>query len=286
MFTTINQLLQTEQGESLGVGGFTFISQELLLRAIIIFILGAMLIPIILKFVGKMLEKTKRLHFIQNYLLSTTKVSLWFLLILILADSVGIPVTSIFTLMGVAGLAISLALQNTLSNLAGGLQVLVSKPFEVGDYIDTDQGSGTVAEIGLAYSKLTTFDNKEVLIPNHLIASSKIINYTAGKTRRVDVVFGVSYEAETEAVKKALLEICVNIPQIHQDPPPVVYLSEFGDSSLSFSMRVWTTAEDYWSVYFAIMEQGRASLAKHKIEIPYNHLNVHLIKEKQEEWEI
>lgn len=255
-----------------------FVSQEVLLRSGILLLGGALLIPVVLKLLANLISRTKQLHFIQTYLLSSARIGLWFLLIVIVADSLGIPVNSIFALMGVAGLALSLALQNTLSNLAGGLQVLVSKPFVVGDYIDTDQGSGTVLEIGLAYSKLSTIDNKEVLIPNHLVAASKIINHTAAGLRRVDVVFSASYEASTSAVKTALIEMTKKIPQIHPDPEPVVYLCEFGESSISYSLRVWTSASDYWQVYFSILEEGREAFARHNIEIPYNHLNVHVVE--------
>lgn len=249
----------------------SFFSKELLFRALILLVLGAAMIPIALNLTEKLLSRSKRLYFIQSYLLSTTRVSLWFLLILIVADSLGVPVTSIFALMGVAGLAISLALQNTLSNLAGGLQVLLSKPFEVGDYIDTDQGSGRVSSLGIAYSKLTTIDNKEVMIPNHLIAASKIINHTASGVRRVDLTFSASYQSPTSAVREALLEMCQTVPQIHKDPPPVVYLTEYQDSGISYSLRVWTDSDDYWDVYFYLLEEGREAFLRHKIEIPYPH---------------
>lgn len=279
MLTTLSSLEEflPSDAESLQTLNFSFLSQELLIRAVFLLMCGAALIPILLNVVAKMLSKSKRLHFLQSYLLSTTRIFLWFILLLIVADSLGIPVTSIFALMGMAGLALSLALQNTLSNLAGGLQVLISKPFEVGDFIDTDQGSGTVGEIGLAYSKLVTIDNKEILIPNHLIASSKIINHTASGVRRVDVVFGASYHASTQDVRRALLEMCKKIPQIHQDPEPVVYLSAFGDSAISYSLRVWTHADQYWPVYFSLLEEGREAFLAHHIEIPYNHLNLHVI---------
>lgn len=253
---------------------FSFLPQEILFRGIVIFVVGALLIPVALNLLEKLLHRSKRLYFIESYLISTTRVGLWFLLMLIVADSLGIPVTSIFALMGVAGLAISLALQNTLSNLAGGLQVLLSKPFEVGDYIDTDQGSGTVTALGVAYSKLTTIDNKEVMIPNHLIASSKIINHTGSGIRRVDLEFRASYQASTEKVRQALLDMCKSVPQIHYDPAPVVYLTGYHESHISYSLRVWTASTDYWEVYFYLLEEGRNSFMKHKIEIPYPQLRV------------
>lgn len=250
--------------------------EELVFRAFVILLLGALGIPVLLRILAKVLAKSKALASLQSYILSSARVGLWFLLFLIVADALGIPVSSIFALLGVAGLAMSLALQNTLSNLAGGMQVMLSRPFEVGDYIDTDQGSGKVAEIGLAYSKLTTVDNKEVLIPNHLIASSKIINHTAAGLRRVDLIFPVSYDVPTQKVRQAILEVTSEKKEIHQDPAPEVFLVEYGDSALSFSLRAWTSADDYWPVYFHLMEEVRESFARHHIEIPYQHLNVHL----------
>lgn len=252
------------------------ISGDLLFHLALLFLAGALSIPAILKVANQLLGKSKKLAPIQSYVTSSLRVSLWFLLILIVADAAGVPITSIITLLGVAGLAVSLALQNTLSNLAGGLQVLVSKPFVVGDYVDTDQGSGTVNEIGLAYSTLTSFDNKEIIIPNHLLASSKIVNHTASGVRRVDIIFPASYDAPTQKVREAILFAAAEIPQIHQDPPTVVCLSAFGDSAISYTLRAWTQAEDYWTVYYALMEGVRESFSTHGIEIPYQKINVQL----------
>lgn len=251
-------------------------TEEAIFRAFLLLLFGALAIPVLLRLFQKVLSKSTAFASLQSYILSSTRAGLWFLLILMVADSLGIPVSSIFALLGVAGLALSLALQNTLSNLAGGLQVLVSKPFVVGDYIDTDQGSGKVGEIGLAYSKLVTVDNKEVLIPNHLIASSKIINHTASGVRRVDLTFPASYDVPTQKVRDTVLEVSQQIPKIHQDPPPELFLSEFGDSAISYSLRVWTSAEDYWDVHFKLLEEVREAFRRNDIEIPYHHLNIHM----------
>lgn len=275
MNSTLTDLL-TEEADALSSFDLSTLTGNILFRGFLILVVGALAIPVILRCFNQLLSKSKQLHFIQTYLMSSARVGLWFILLLIVADSIGIPVNSIFALMGVAGLALSLALQNTLSNLAGGLQVLLSKPFEVGDFIDTDQGSGTVSGIALAYTKLSTIDNKEILIPNHLVAASKIINHTASGVRRVDLSFSVSYDASTQSVKDALFDACKRVDHIHLDPPPVVYLTAFNESSLSFSLRVWTLAEHYWEVHFALLEEARESFTRHQVEIPYNHLNVHL----------
>ncbi len=251
-------------------------TEEVIFRAFVILLLGALAIPSLLRLLAKVLAKSKALASLQSYIISSARACLWFLLILMVADAVGIPVSSIFALLGVAGLAVSLALQNTLSNLAGGLQVLLSRPFEVGDYIDTDQGSGKVAEIGLAYSKLSTVDNKEVLIPNHLIASTKIVNHTASGLRRVDLVFPASYQAPTKTVRQAILEVTEGVKEILQDPAPEVFLTEFADSAILFTLRAWTNTDDYWPVRHRLMEEVRESFVKYHIEIPYKQVDIHM----------
>ena len=181
-------------------------------------------------------------------------------------------------LFSVAGLAVSLALQNTLSNLAGGVMLLVTKPFEVGDFVETNGVSGTVEAIGLAYSKLATVDNKEIFIPNSEISSAKIINYTRLGTRRVDLTFSASYDAPTQTVKKAINEVLAQFPQIMQEPAPVIFLSNYGASSIEYVVRVWTAGADYWDVYFGVMEGVRESFRRNGVEMTYDHLNVHVVE--------
>lgn len=143
-------------------------------------------------------------------------------------------------------------LQNTLSNLAGGIMILVSKPFEVGDYVEADGVGGTVISIGLAYSTLATVDNKEIFIPNSQVAAAKIINYTKLGKRRVELTFSASYDAPTETVKQALGEVLAQFPQILEDPAPSIWISKYGASSIEYVVRVWTAAGDYWDVYYGV----------------------------------
>ena len=217
---------------------------------------------------------------IRVYISSGVNIFLWFLLALMIAGSLNIDVTSVIAMLSVAGLAVSLALQNTLSNLAGGLQILVSKPFVVGDYIDADGTAGTVAEIGLAYTKLTTPDAKRISVPNNQLAAAKVTNYTNEGGRRVDLVFSASYDAPTETEKTAIREVLDAIPAVRQDPKPVIWINAYGASSIDYVVRAWTTTQDYWDVYYALMEGVRDSFARHKVEMTYNHLNVHLLEKK------
>lgn len=249
-----------------------------ILRILATIVVGLILIKIVMGIVDRSMTKSNTNNALGKYLRSVIKVVLWILLALSVAGSIGIDVTSLIALFSVAGLAVSLALQNTLSNLAGGVMLLVTKPFEVGDFVETNGVSGTVEAIGLAYSKLATVDNKEIFIPNSEISSAKIINYTRLGTRRVDLTFTASYDAPTQTVKKAINEVLSQFPQIMQQPAPVIYLSNYGASSIEYVVRVWTAGSDYWDVYFGVMEGVRESFARNGVEMTYDHLNVHVVE--------
>lgn len=249
-------------------------------RVVLMVLIGYVIIRMLMRVVDRLLERSKSMVDIRVYISSGVKIFLWFLLALMIAGSLNIDVTSVIAMLSVAGLAVSLALQNTLSNLAGGLQILVSKPFVVGDYIDADGTAGTVAEIGLAYTKLTTPDAKRISVPNNQIAAAKVTNYTNDDGRRVDLVFSASYDAPTETVKTAIREVVDSIPAIRQDPKAVIWINAYGASSIDYVVRAWTTTKDYWDVYYALMEGVRESFARHNVEMTYNHLNVHLLEKK------
>lgn len=246
-------------------------------RVVLMVLIGYVVIRMLMRVVNRLLERSKSMADIRVYISTGVKVFLWFLLALMVAGSLNIDVTSVIAMLSVAGLAVSLALQNTLSNLAGGLQILVTKPFAVGDYIDAEGTAGTVSEIGLAYTKLTTPDAKRISVPNSQMSSAKITNYTNEDGRRVDMVFSASYDAPTLTVKTAIQEVLDAIPAIRQDPKPVIWINAYGASSIDYVVRAWTTTQDYWDVYYALMEGVRESFARHGVEMTYNHLNVHLI---------
>lgn len=248
------------------------------LRVVALILIGVIAIRVVLNLLERMLERSKSLVSLRTYIVSVARVLLYFLLCLVVASSMGIEVTSLIALLSVAGLAVSLALQNTLSNLAGGIMLLVAKPFQVGDFVEADGNSGTVQAIDLAYTTLTTGDNKKIYVPNSQISATKIINYTAMGCRRVDLSFTASYDAPTAAVKKAIQEVLDTLPQIQQDPAPVIYLTEYQASSIQYQVRLWTSCDDYWTVYFAIMEGVRESFARNNVEMTYDHLNVHLVE--------
>ena len=259
------------------IGAITFGG---VLKGIALILIGMIIIRIIMKIVDTALDKAKNLASLRVYIRSVVRVLLYFMLILVVAPAFGINVTSLIALLSVAGLAVSLALQNTLSNLAGGIMVLLSKPFEVGDFVESEGITGTVAGVDLAYTTIVTVDNKEVFVPNSHISAAKIINYNRLGKRRVDLNFTASYDAPTATVKKAIQEVVdAQSSMILTDPAPVVLLSAYLNSSIQYTVRVWVDAADYWTVYGNINEGVRESFARHNVEMTYEHVNVHLVKE-------
>ena len=248
------------------------------LRIVVLVLVGIIVVRILLKMVDRMLERSKALASLRVYIRSVAKVLLWFLLVLMVLGSLGVETTSIIALLSVAGLAVSLALQNTLSNLAGGIMLLVAKPFQVGDYVEADGVSGTVSAVDLSYTTFVTVDNKEIFVPNSQLSAAKVVNYTALGKRRVDLSFTASYEAPTAAVKGAIREVLDGIPQIMADPAPEIWLTEYQTSSIQYTVRASTASADYWPVYFAIQEGVRESFARHGVEMTYDHLNVHILE--------
>lgn len=263
---------------ALGIQGRTV---SALLRVALMALVGLVIIRLLMRIVDRLLDRAKSVVDIRIYIRSAIHVFLWFLLALVVAGSLGADVSSVIAMLSVAGLAVSLALQNTLSNLAGGLMILVTKPFAVGDYIDADGTAGTVSEIGLAYTKLTTPDSKRISVPNSQMSAAKIVNYTNEAGRRVDLIFSASYDAPTQTVKEAIREAVDAIPAIRQEPAPAIWINAYGASAIDYVVRAWTSTEDYWDVYYALMEGVRESFARHGVEMTYNHLNVHLMEDRK-----
>jgi len=249
-----------------------------LLRVLILVLVGWLVIRLLMRMVDRLLDKSKSVAAIRTYIRTAVHVFLWFLLALMLAGTMGVEVTSIIAMLSVAGLAVSMALQNTLSNLAGGLVLLVTKPFSVGDYVEADGVSGTIAAISLSYTTFVTPENKEIFVPNSQLSATKIINYNVLGKRRMDLKFTASYDAPTAQVRLAIEEAMSLIPGILDDPAPAVYVSEYQSSSIEYLARLWTTSADYWDVYYALIEQVRESFARHGVEMTYDHLNVHVVE--------
>lgn len=271
---TVQEVIETIGGalgaQNLTLGG--------IVKVVVIALVGWLAIRMLMKMVDRMLDKAQKVAAIRVYIRSAMNIFLWFLLVLVLAETMSIEVTSIIAMLSVAGLAVSLALQNTLSNLAGGFTLLVTKPFTVGDYVEADGISGTISAVDLTYTTFITPDNKEIFVPNSQLSATKIVNYNRLGRRRMDLNFTASYDAPTAQVRGAIQETLAAIPGILDDPAPAVYLSEYQSSSIQYLVRLWTAAGDYWDVYYALLEGVRESFARHGVEMTYDHLNVHIVE--------
>ena len=266
---------------SQAAGGFNLQALSLanILRAVLVLAVGVVVIKLIQRAVERILSRNASLAPIHRYLRSAVSIVLWLLLALVLLGSLGVELTSIIALLSVAGLAVSLALQNTLSNLAGGIMLLVSKPMTIGDYVEIGSVSGTVSMIGLSYSTLVTVENKEIYIPNSQLSSATIINYTRLGRRRMELTFSASYDDPAEAVKAALQEAVDQFPAILQDPAPEIRLCGYGDSGVNYLVRAWTATGDYWDTYYRLLEAVLPAFRRHGVSMPYPQMDIHLRQE-------
>jgi len=249
-----------------------------LLGALVVLFIGTKIV----KFVVKRMKKSKRLEKLQktaqSVIMHAVKIALYALLIVIVCSIMEIPMASVVGVVTSCALAVGLALQGSLSNLAGGFMILIFRPFEVDDYIESGSYSGTVTDVGVFYTTLKTPDNKKIVIPNGTLSNGSIVNYSTHDTRRVDFSFGVAYASDIDLVRKVLLNVAESNELVLNDPAPVVYLLEQADSALFFSLRVWVKKSDYWSVFFDINEKVKKAFDKSGIEIPFPQLDVHLDK--------
>ena len=267
----------SDLGVKVNLGALTL---NKVVHVLLLALIGVVVIRVILKLLDGMLARSKSLKSLSRYIHSVAKIAMAFILVLMVAEDVGIHTTSLVAMLSVAGLAVSLALQNTLSNVAGGIMLLVTTPFQVGDYVEADGVSGTVHAIDLSYTAILTIDGKEIFVPNSQLSGTKIINYTILGRRRVDLNFTASYDAPTATVKQAIGEVLEDIPQIIAEPAPEIHLSDYQASSIQYVVRAWTAAADYWTVYYAIQEGVREAFDRHGVEMTYDHLNVHILDRK------
>lgn len=241
--------------------------------------LTVVLALIAIKYVGKLmaraLEKSTLDPSVKSLAVSVMRGLLYFVLVLILAQQLNIPVTSLVTLLGAFGLAVSLALQNSLANLAGGIFILVTKPFVTGDYIEvTDGASGTVDSIGFIYTVVKTVDNRRIYLPNGSISSDKITNYSAEENRRLEMTFPVPYECDAAAARTLIEETLMQDGRIMRDPAPYVRVWTLGASAVDILCRVWVKNAEYFEVRSDALVRVKAALEQNGISIPYNQLDV------------
>lgn len=251
--------------------------QKILYTALIAAV-GIIVIRILMVGIDRVLKRSRFDANVKSILRSSIKFVLGFVLSLVLLDYLNVEVTSLVALLSVAALAVSLALQSLLSNVAGGLLLLSTKPYVIGDYVEVGEVAGTVLETGMFYTKLRTYDGKAVHVPNSQVSSEKIINYTAEATRRVDVKVRISYGEPVEKVKDVIFGMLRSHTKILADPEPEVRISGFGENAIEYFIRVWCANADYWNVYFDIMEGIKAALDREGIEMSYNRVNVRMVE--------
>lgn len=250
-----------------------------LLIALVIFLVGVKLIKWACKFIKTSPKLDKLDKSLRSFLASFANIGLYIVLVLTVASIIGIPMTSFITILASCGVAIGLALQGALSNFAGGLMILLFKPFKVGDFIEASGETGVVTEISVVYTVLTTPDNKRITIPNGTLTNSVIENYSAEELRRVDLTFNTAYSCDIETVKSVINKVVASHPLALKDPAPFVRLSAHSDSSLTYTVRIWCKNENYWDVNFDIIESVKKAFDENGIEIPYPQLDVHVNKD-------
>ena len=248
-----------------------------LISAVITFVICYVVVRIIRRILNPLIDRMNVMEGFRRFLKKALKLVLDFILALIVADSLGIPVTSLLAVFSLLGLAISLSVQSSLSNLASGIMILLSHPFDIGDYIESSV-SGTVKEIGLTYTHILTTDNKMIYVPNKDISSSNITNYSKEQNRRVDLVFCAEYGDDIDTVKKALAEAVESVPKALKDPAPLIRVLEYGASSINYAVRVWCRNEDYWDVYFDLNEAVPVYYKKYGVSMAFDHLDVKIVE--------
>lgn len=248
-----------------------------LIYAVLFYVVGKFIVNKLIKAFRIILEKRDKNPSLNSFLVGLVKAFLFVSLFIGVATILGVPMSSFLAILGAAGLAIGLALQGSLSNFAGGVLILLFKPFKVGDVITGQGHTGTVSKIDILYTHLLTFDNKEVVIPNGNLANSDVVNITAQPTRRVDLTVGVSYDTDLKKAREVILDIFKKDERVHADPEPVVWLNNFGDSSLDLVIRAWVDKEHVWPVYFETMEKIKSAFEHHQIEIPFPQRVIHRV---------
>lgn len=249
-----------------------------ILMALVIFYLGRVVVAAVVAGVAKLLQKRNMDDILVAFLTSILQWVLLLFVIIAALSQLGINTTSLVALLGAAGLAIGLSLQGSLSNLASGVLLIIFRPFTKGNFVEAAGTAGVIENIGLFTTTMTTPDNKEIIVPNGAILGDNITNYSARDTRRVDMVFGISYDDDLLKAKKLLQDILDEDDRVLADPPPVIVLGELGDSSVNILVRPWVKSADYWGLLWDTQEKVKLLFDESGIRIPYPQMDVHMDK--------
>lgn len=259
------------------VGSFTV---GKILTAVAVFVICYLIAQGLLKLLRRVLARVNMDETLKKIVLGTVKLLLYFLIAMLVIDTLGVSVTSMLAAFSVVGLAASLAVQDSLSNLASGIMLLVTKPFKIGDYVEIDDVGGTVKMIGLIHTRVSTIDNKIIFVPNSKVIATKIVNFTQQEQRRVDLEITASYDAPIETVRQSLLEAVEAVGLFLDTPaPPFAAVQSYDESSICYIVRAWVKTEQYWDARFELLTQIKIAFDKNNVEMTYNHLNVHMMKD-------
>jgi len=249
-----------------------------ILMAIAIFVIGRWLARMLLSVTDKMMTKTGMDPMLVRFVHSILNALLLLVIIIAALDQLGVNTTSFIALIGAAGLAVGLALQGSLQNFAAGVLLIVFRPFKVGHYVEVAGTGGVIEEIGIFSTRMKTGDNREVIVPNGAIYSGIITNYSARDTRRIDMVFGIGYDADIRKAKEIMQGILDADERVLKEPEPLIAVAELADSSVNFNVRPWVNSADYWNVRFDVTEKIKLAFDAQGISIPFPQLDVHLDK--------
>jgi small conductance mechanosensitive channel len=244
--------------------------------ALVIYVIGKWIAKRITKVLRKLMDARDVDPTLVNFLCNVVYAILLVAVILAALDTLGLPVTSLLAVVGAAGLAIGLALKDSLGNFASGVMLVMFRPFSKGDFVEVAGVTGKVEEVRIFSTIMTTPDNKQIIIPNGQVAADTITNYTVNDQRRVDMVFGVGYDDDLKLAREVLTRICANHPKVLDDPATNIFVMNLGDSSVDFAVRPWAKTEDYWTVWGDLLEQGKMELDAAGLNIPYPQTDVHL----------
>jgi small conductance mechanosensitive channel len=249
-----------------------------IIASIIIFIIGKWIVKALTKFVTRLMSKANVDETLSHFVANITYTVLLIFVVLAALNNLGINTTSFVAILGAAGLAVGLALQGSLANLGAGVLLIIFRPFKKGDFVDAGGAMGTVQEISIFNTTLTSPDNRVIIVPNSNIIGGNITNFSGKETRRIDLVFGVGYSDDLKLVKQELIDIVSNHEKILKDPAPTVAVSELADSSVNFVVRPWVKSSDYWDLYFELHETVKTRFDEKGISIPFPQRDVHMIK--------
>ncbi|MBP3653342.1 MAG: mechanosensitive ion channel family protein [Clostridia bacterium] len=241
-------------------------------------LVGCLLVTrLIMRLTSRLLKKTHHIDQSLHTMLKTTlRILLYFISIVFAANTMGVPVSSFLAVFSVVGLAVSLAVQGVLSNLAGGVIILASKPFALGDYIETEAVAGTVKDIGFLHTRMIAPDGKMIFVPNNLLYNSKLINYTSSGTRRIDLNISAAYDCSPEEVRRAAMAAIRSTPNVLHDPAPEVLLEAYGENAIQYTVRAWSLAQDYLTVRYTLSEAIYQAFRDNGVKMTYPHINVHM----------